>query len=276
MHCRPLPIVRPSLKAKVKLPVLMYHRVGPRRPGVNPRWTVSPAHFEKQMKWLMNHGYTPIGTRDWVAGCAGERSLPDKPVLITFDDGYADIAESALPLLVSYRFAAVVLIVTDFIGGTNLWKGEVGLGMQSLLSAAQIRSWAAQGIEFGSHTRTHPDLTTLSPLELSEEVGGSVGVLEQLTGSRPTAFAYPYGCWNEAVREYARGIFDVCLSTIPGFNWAATDHSLMRRLAVSPTDGIFNFACLMRFGFRPGTRIRNWRGRWRPPAEASEALSHRP
>jgi peptidoglycan/xylan/chitin deacetylase (PgdA/CDA1 family) len=92
--------------------------------------------------------------------------MPNKPVLITFDDGYADIAEFALPVLRRHRLAAVVFLVTDYTGKANLWSGRVGPGKLQLLTAKQIREWAGCGIEFGSHSRSHPDLTTLAPQKL--------------------------------------------------------------------------------------------------------------
>ena len=82
----------------MRLPVLMYHHVGPPRAGACPSLTVTAERFERQVSWLARKGYVGIRPTDWLARRAGW-PLPSKPVLLTFDDGYADIVEHALPVL---------------------------------------------------------------------------------------------------------------------------------------------------------------------------------
>ena len=101
------------------LPVLLYHHVGPAQPGTHASLTVSPTRFERHVRWLAWRGYRGICPADWLRWLNEGKGLPDKPVLFTFDDGYADLAEFALPVLRRYGFGAAVFIVTRQLGGTN-------------------------------------------------------------------------------------------------------------------------------------------------------------
>lgn len=240
----------------MRLPVLMYHHVGPLRAGIRPIQTVSPARFEAQIRWLVHRGFTSIVTADWIAWCNSSGTMPRRPVLITFDDGYADIAEFALPVLRRHGLNAVVFLVTDYIGKTNLWEGMVGRGKLQLLNEKQIREWHARGIEFGSHSRTHPDLRGLSLEELRTEILGSASDLELLLNERPKAFAYPYGRLNNAVREQVDQEFEIAMTSAEGCNSSPSDSRLMRRLEILPVDNLFSFQLLIKLGFRVSRRIR--------------------
>ena len=135
----------------MRLPVLMYHHVGPVRRGTFAFLTVSPGSFGAHVRWLARQGYVGIRPSDWLAWCRGEATLPDKPVLITFDNAYADVAEYALPVLRGCGFGAAVFVVTGLVGKTNAWDESQCSGTHSLMTAQQIRQWAGQGIEFGAH-----------------------------------------------------------------------------------------------------------------------------
>ena len=137
-----------------RLPILMYHNIGPLREGFDRYLTVSPEMFERQLQWLKKHGYTPIHSSDWIAYHRDGTTLPEKPILLTFDDAYADIVEFRIPLLIKYGLAGTVFVVSDEIGGTNKWDLHLGLSEQPLMSESQIREWADIGIEFGA-TQKH-------------------------------------------------------------------------------------------------------------------------
>jgi glycosyltransferase involved in cell wall biosynthesis/peptidoglycan/xylan/chitin deacetylase (PgdA/CDA1 family) len=238
----------------VRLPVLFYHHVGPQRPGVVPGLTVSPERFERHVRWLARRGYTGVCPSDWVRWRNEGKGLPIKPVLLTFDDGYADLVEYALPVLRRYGFGAAVYIVTGQLGGTNAWDEARGWGTLRLMSADQIRYWATQGIEFGAHSRTHADLTTLSASELSEEVVGSGKDLESILGSRVVSFVYPYGFHNPAVDDCVRRAFDLAfLATdeVEGLNHLLIDPALMRRTLVHSNDSLLDLELRARWGRNP-------------------------
>src|SRR5262249_3713351 len=112
------------------LPVLMYHNVGHWRRGLDPHLTVSPKLFERHLKWLSRKGYRTIRASDWIAYRRSGTPLPQKPVMLTFDDAFAETAENAFPLLQKYQFCGTVFVVTSTIGGANTWDLPLGVSMQ--------------------------------------------------------------------------------------------------------------------------------------------------
>ncbi|MDO8431274.1 MAG: polysaccharide deacetylase family protein [Candidatus Binatus sp.] len=239
----------------MRLPVLLYHHVGPAHDGAYPLLTVSPDNFEQQLRWLNRRGYTTIRPADWIAWCRHGRALPSKPVLITFDDGYQDLAQYAFPALKRHGMTATVFLVASCIGKTNQWDTGTW-SLLPLLSEAQIREWGAQGIEFGSHTSNHPHLTSLSPRQLEAELVDSSKELGHLLGSAPETLAYPFGSHNEDVSDSAGRTFELSFTTDAGINCLATDRSRMYRLEVLPYDNLASFATLLALGYRPMKELR--------------------
>lgn len=240
----------------VTLPVLLYHHVGPARPGTYPELTISPERFEQQVRWLARHGYVAVRPSDWQSWRLGAGPLPDKPVLLTFDDGYADLAEFALPVLERHGFGAAVFVVTGEIGGTNRWDEERGAGTHRLMSADQIREWSARGIEFGAHGRSHADFTTLADADLASELFGCASDLADLLGKPPAAFAYPYGYYDERVTERARRVFDLAFTCDEGMNDLRTAPYRLLRTMVQPRDLWPDFSFRVWFGWSPLERLR--------------------
>ena len=231
-----------------RLPVFLYHHVGPPRPGTIPELTISPEKFERQVRWLVRLGFVGIRPSDWLHWLRDGTGLPDKPILFAFDDGYADIADHALPVLRRHGFSAAVYIVTGQLGGTNAWDEAQGSGTHRLMTRDQIRYWANEGIEFGAHTRTHADLTKLSAGELAAEISGSKDELASLLGSPVFSFAYPFGELNEAVSQRVRGEFDLAFTSERGLNYLRTDPHLLRRINVSPTDSLIDIEAYTHWG----------------------------
>jgi peptidoglycan/xylan/chitin deacetylase (PgdA/CDA1 family) len=244
----------------VRLPVLLYHHIGPARPGTFPELTVSAERFARHVRWLVRRGYVGIRPADWLAWCRDGRPLPRKPVLLTFDDGYADLATHALPLLRRYNFGAAVFVVTGRVGGENQWDLVRGSQPHRLMNADQIRAWAASGIEFGAHSRTHPDLTSLSESEMDEEIRGSRDELAAITGLTVPSFAYPFGRVNGTVRERVRAVFDCAFSCEEGVNAATRDRYGLYRTMVQPADSTLALARRVRVGRHP---TQQWRERLR-------------
>ena len=243
----------------VRLPVLLYHHVGPERPGTHRSLTVSPVKFKHQIRWLARRGFHGICPADWLRWRREGKGLPSKPVLITFDDGYADLEEYALPVLQRYGFGAGVFVVSGQLGGTNAWDEARGSGTHRLLSAEQICHWARNGIEFGAHSRTHADLTTLLDEELQQEVAGGKDDLERVVKSRVVSFAYPFGLHSEKVVGAVREAFDLAFGIDPhgrGMNHLLTDPHLMRRTMVQPDDLVMDVACRATMGYSPMEGLR--------------------
>jgi peptidoglycan/xylan/chitin deacetylase (PgdA/CDA1 family) len=167
--------------------VLMYHSVEPYQ--ADPYLvTVSPPRFEQQMRWLARRGLRGTSVRDLLAARA---SAAGKGLVgLTFDDGYADFAEHALPVLRRFGFGATVFVIAGRLGGDNAWDPEGP--RKPLMGARQVRDLAQAGIEIGSHGLRHIRLPAARDV-LAEEVGGSRRILQEITGKPVSGFCYPYG-----------------------------------------------------------------------------------
>ena len=233
-----------------RLPVLLYHHIGNARPGAYPFLTVEPRRFEQHMRWLSTRGYSTITPSDWLAWRNEGKAIPHRPVMITFDDAYADLCKFAFPTLKKYGLRAMVFVVTDLIGRTNEWD-ENRYEQFPLMSELQLREWVSAGvIELGAHSRTHPDLTSLqSDEELIAETRKSREILEVLVGRPVVSFAYPYGCYHERSRNTVSQAFDLAFTTQPGLNNLGTDPSLMRRIEIMPGDTTTTLATGLRSGW---------------------------
>jgi peptidoglycan/xylan/chitin deacetylase (PgdA/CDA1 family)/glycosyltransferase involved in cell wall biosynthesis len=240
-----------------RAPALVYHHIGPWQPGTYPGLTVSPKQFERQIRWLARLGYTSIRPADWVRWQREGLGLPEKPIIITFDDAYSDLAEYALPILRQYGFGATVFVVTERLGGTNTWDEARGSSTLRLMTAEQIQYWAGQGMEFGAHSRTHPDLTKLSEAECFDEIAGSKNDLAGLLGIPIVSFAYPYGKYNDTARNLVRNHFDCGFGIEEGVNYLRGDPYLLRRTYIGPTDSLIEFALCVHWGSLK--KLRDWR-----------------
>lgn len=236
------------------LSILLYHRVGPAVAGTHPELTVQPEHFRAQMEWLARKKYQTVTTEELRAG--GIAGLTPRSVMLTFDDGYADLAQHVFPLLRQHGFSAVVFFPTAFLGKFNEWDRTEGSAALPLFSAEQILNWSGQGIEFGSHGCAHCDLTALNDDDLVREIRGSKEALGAVIGRPVHAFAYPYGKYDERSLAQARTDYRFAFTAVDGLNCAEANPHLLRRTMVQPTDNILGFALRVRRGGNPIQRVR--------------------
>ena len=170
---------------KYAVPILAYHNVNySDKPRLN---SVTPENFAKQMAYLHKHGYQVIPFSELVNSIREKKSLPQKSVVITFDDGYEDNYAQAFPVLKQYHFPAIIFIVTDVVGKPGFLTWE------------QIREMEKSGISFGSHTRLHTYLPSLDKAEQRNQIQVSREILEQQLGHPIEYFAYPSGGFNESI-----------------------------------------------------------------------------
>lgn len=187
-------------------PILMYHYIGG---NPNPsdkareRLSVSPDKFDEQMGYLSKNGYTPITFDTYYAGVS---SLPQKPIILTFDDGYIDFYLNAYPILRKYNFKAVSFLPTGLIG-TSYY-----------LNWNQVHEMDTSGlISFQAHSVTHPNLLSLNNESLKHEIADSKKTLEAKLGKPVNTFAYPYGLVNNhVVQEVKKAGFVGAVTTTNG------------------------------------------------------------
>ena len=186
-----------------RIPILMYHQIDtpPARGTPLRGLVVSPRSFSWQMRMLGLMGYTGVSMRDLEPYLAGKKS--GKVVGITFDDGYQNNLQYALPVLLRHRFTATCYGVSQLIGGTNIWD-EGKVGQKPLMNQQEWRQWRDAGMDIGSHTRTHAKLTELPAIEARDEIANSKAELEQAIGCEVRHFCYPYGWFSTEHEEMVR------------------------------------------------------------------------
>ncbi len=187
-----------------KIKVLMYHRVVEEAPSAQVKWHwITTDEFRKQM-WLIDYfGYTPITFRDYRLYLEDDLSLPRKPIIITFDDGYKDTYEQAAPILNEYNMKAVIFVMGDRTKRYADWDTDDEADRCPLMSDEEILHLHNMGHEIGGHSMNHADLCRLTLKDLKREMHYSKQALEQLLGEQVISFAYPYGRVNERVSKEA-------------------------------------------------------------------------
>ncbi len=184
------------------IPILLYHSVSEDCAPQFKQWSVSPKLFAAHLAYLNEQRFTPITvTQLATAMTEGSVSLPDRSVVITFDDGFADFYDNALPLLMHYGFAATLYIATRFVGGTSCWLRRVGEGGRPMLTWGQIAEISASGVECGTHSHSHPQLDTLSTSVARDEIVIPKSMLEHHLGKQVWSVAYPHGYYSPTVRR---------------------------------------------------------------------------
>ncbi|MCB4756986.1 MAG: polysaccharide deacetylase family protein [Elusimicrobia bacterium] len=179
---------------KEGIPILLFHKVGvpPKGSKLEKLW-VSIDHFKKQMNTLARLGYQAVTFKDIYRFWDGGPPLPQKPVVITFDDGYLSNFTEAFPVMKELGFRGVVFVVVETVGGQNEWhnpKTEARVPMATWAQLAELRN---AGWEIGSHTLTHRNLATLELEDVQREMDKSRLAIGQYLGEIPQTFAYPYG-----------------------------------------------------------------------------------
>ena len=148
------------------IPIITYHKISNKKEfGLT---TISTNQFDGQMKYLKLNGYDTVCFR----GLKPESSIPQKPIIITFDDGYENIYQNAIPILNKYNFKAVIFIVTDYIGRFNIWEAVPFQQKFKHLSESQLQDLNKNDHEIASHTKRHNYLPYMDEYVLKEEING--------------------------------------------------------------------------------------------------------
>ncbi len=232
-HLPALPPLKPN---ELFVPILMYHhiRINP-RPGdrVWAALNVTPLQLDEQLAYLASHNYQTI-TLDQLYEALNKRAmLPDKPIILSFDDGYRTFYDNAFPILRKYQMKAVEFVITQV------------LNIPAYLTWDEIGEMDKSGlVEFGAHTRHHPNLPELSAAAVTDEVTGSKTDLESHLKKPIYWFAYPYGSYSQSIiKTVQQAGFKGAVSTIYGSIQSSDNIYLMPRIMV---DGRFSLDDLVK------------------------------
>ena len=256
-----------------RLPVLMYHGIADDpEPDFSPYYKVctSPRRFAAHLQWLADHGWRGVTLTDGLAALESNRAEAggtEKRVAITFDDGFRDFFTAAFPLLRQHGFSATMYLPTDFIGDERRsFKGR------ECLTWAEVRELHGAGIEFGSHTVSHPELVRLDWPEIEAELRNSRATLESRLAAPVRAFAYPFA-FPQADRTFVAGFRQVlrttgyatCVTTGIGTVGPGDDALQLCRLPANDCDDDALFAAKLEGAY-------DWMGR---PQRWFKAVKHR-
>ena len=220
---RPRPAV-PKGPHSRPVPILMYHALAVPPVGAPyPELYVRPADFAAQIRWLAAHRYQAVTLDRVLAYWRGRTTLPVRPVVLTFDDGYRSDYTVAMPVLRAQGRAGVL----------NLQVGN--------LVPLRVRKLIRSGWEVDAHTLTHPDLTTVGAAQLQNEVGGSRRAIRRLYGIPVNTFCYPAGRYNAAVIAAVRAAgYKAATTTRPGLSRPGAPYELAR-VRIDGSDGMRGF-----------------------------------
>jgi peptidoglycan/xylan/chitin deacetylase (PgdA/CDA1 family) len=215
--------------------VLIYHKVVDKI-LVKPKHQtyVTGENFEKQLKFLLDLGFTPITFKDCYKCFSRKASLPGKPIIITFDDGYKDIFTVAFPIAKKFRIKFVVFTIGKD-SKNNFWDVDDQNFSSDLLASEELLEMHNYGVEIGSHSVNHKSLITLDKNEIYYEVQKSKEYLENIIFSEVISFSYPYGDVNETVKDIVRySGYKFGAATITGPLNFFKDRFEIRRIPVFP------------------------------------------
>lgn len=192
-----------------RVPILMYHHIEPMDVAAaagHAQFTVSPAVFEAQLQYLVASGYTTLFADEVVDTLSGHRQLPQKSIVLTFDDGYSDFYQWGYPVVSKYNFKANLLVSTGLVSNPGY------------LAWSQLKQMVGSGrVSAVNHTWSHYNLASADSTKMEFEVDTAQKQFEEYLGTTPRVFGYPYGGVNQSAVDFltSRG-FAGALSTIDG------------------------------------------------------------
>lgn len=222
------PIRKSNIPQGQQVPILMYHAVSDDLWGINDLF-VSPAEMEKQLEYLVDNGYDPIFFSD-----LPDLDKYDKPILLTFDDGYDDNYTQLFPLLKEYDVKATVFVITGMLGDEHY------------LTQEQVKEMSGSGlVDIQSHTVDHFDLNTLTREDQEYQLSQSRLDLARITGKIPHTLCYPSGARDENTLELAEEYYTFGVDMNGGVWIIEEDYYKIDRIYVSREDTITSFAAMI-------------------------------
>lgn len=188
-------------------PILMYHQVAKIPRELDPLGlAIPPAQFEQQMEYLARNEYRCLTLCEAVAHYRISGRLPGKSFVLTFDDGYQDLLLTVCPILDKFSFTATIFLVAGQMGSLSNWWGQNGARSGLLLTPAEARVLAQRGYTLGSHSLTHPFLTSLDDQSAFEEIRNSRVLLQEQLDIKIDYFSYPYSDTNARIERIIKSV----------------------------------------------------------------------
>lgn len=198
-------VLQPSPPATdLPVPVLMYHSVSDAPATSTRALSVPPAMFAAQLRYLRKQGFSGLTFGELCQRRRSGQPLPARPIVLTFDDGYADLIEEALPIMIEQGFQATVFVTTGWL--RDAARYAAGTPLDRMLSWGQLAELSSAGVEIAAHSHSHPQLDQISEPSLRAELAGSRRLLEDRLGQQVCSLAYPFGYSSKLVRAVAREI----------------------------------------------------------------------
>lgn len=229
IHCFRYFINKQSSPRYGRIPILMYHSISDVKEHSHPYYHVntSPTVFEAHMRYLADNNYAVINLRDLGDNFDANRST--KQVVITFDDGFLDFYINAYPILEKFGFRATVFLPTAFIQ-----NNRTSFKDNPCMTWNEVRQLSTEGIIFGSHTVSHPQLKNLSANEIEHEIKASRERIEDETGTKVDSFSYPFAFPQEN-RNFITRYKEILIEQ--GYRTAVT--TIIGRVAIGLDDPLF-------------------------------------
>ncbi|MCS7005877.1 MAG: polysaccharide deacetylase family protein [Cytophagales bacterium] len=226
------------------IPVLMYHRIPDVPSSSKNRIFVTKENFEKHLKFFQKRGFTSITFSDYQDFAIGKRPLhefPKRPIILTFDDGYEDNFQNALPLMQKYGFRGVIFLLGNLFPDYNFWDVALGDERFSLMNQSQREAFVRAGWEIGAHSLSHKRLTQISTKEAYDEIKKSKSLLETSLSISVISFAYPYGDYNSEIRDITKKVgFSFAVATDSGGLHLEDDRFAIFRVNIFPDETIIS------------------------------------
>lgn len=215
------------------IPILLYHSISKAPADWIAPYAVRPAMFARQLELVEASGRTAMTVSGLCAALAGERHLPAHPVVISFDDGFADFAYAA-EMLAGFALPSTLYVTTGALTGRGPRASNLTLPPAAMLDWSQLPELAELGVEIGAHTHTHPQLDIMTDRAAAAEVRCSKELLEDALGFEVPSFAYPHGFQSVRTRRVVASVGHRSASAVMNALSSRTDDRMaLARLTVT-------------------------------------------
>lgn len=259
------------------IPVLLYHSVTADPPGWIAPYAVTPSTFARHVDIILGSGRTAMTVTELSAALSGHLPLPARPVVITFDDGFADFFGAA-ELFARNGLPSTLYACTGVLRGRGPRSADQRLPQADMLDWSQLRELSELGVEVGAHTHNHPQLDIVRTAAATDEVRRSKELLEDVLGAEVPSFAYPHGFNSRGTRRIAAAAgYSSAVAVMNAHCCEADDAFALPRLTVHTTTSTARLAYwLSGRGVRPSAHPERMRTKaWRVYRRARGARSTR-